>query len=162
MQNVNDLHTSLQRKEIKWKDYAFQHQIDEQPSIIPGCPGIFPKSYQQQLDDCCVHQSHAFNDSARHCVAGLILELASPIFPSLFLLLACLGSVARAITGKLHLLTVAHNMCLALMLPSRNQLSLALHKTLHFLCAQVCFARKHCPCHVSFRHVITCNTSACA
>ena len=36
------------------------------------------------------------------CVAGLILELASPISPSLFLLLACLGSVARAITGTLH------------------------------------------------------------
>ena len=32
--------------------------------------------------------------------AGLILELASPVFPSLFLMLACLGSIARAITGQ--------------------------------------------------------------
>ena len=32
--------------------------------------------------------------------AGYALELASPAFPSAFLLLACLGSVARAITGK--------------------------------------------------------------
>lgn len=31
--------------------------------------------------------------------AGLVVELASPIFPSLFLTLACLGSIARAITG---------------------------------------------------------------
>ena len=31
--------------------------------------------------------------------AGYALELASPIFPSAFLLLACLGSIARAITG---------------------------------------------------------------
>lgn len=38
-----------------------------------------------------------------HCyTAGLVLELASPIFPSLFLLLACLGSIARAITGGLR------------------------------------------------------------
>lgn len=28
------------------------------------------------------------------------MELASPIFPSLFLTLACLGSIARAITGE--------------------------------------------------------------
>ena len=34
--------------------------------------------------------------------------MASPIFPSLFLLLACLGSVARAITGKLHHLNPPH------------------------------------------------------
>ena len=27
------------------------------------------------------------------------MELASPVFPSLFLTLACLGSIARAITG---------------------------------------------------------------
>ena len=28
------------------------------------------------------------------------MELASPVFPSLFLTLACLGSIARAITGQ--------------------------------------------------------------
>ena len=33
---------------------------------------------------------------------GLVLELASPIFPSLFLVLACLGSIARAITGEAY------------------------------------------------------------
>ena len=32
--------------------------------------------------------------------AGLVMELASPVFPSLFLTLACLGSIARAITGQ--------------------------------------------------------------
>lgn len=30
---------------------------------------------------------------------GLALELASPSFPSAFIVLACLGSIARAITG---------------------------------------------------------------
>lgn len=30
---------------------------------------------------------------------GLVMELASPVFPSVFLTLACLGSIARAITG---------------------------------------------------------------
>jgi hypothetical protein len=32
-------------------------------------------------------------------LAGLALELASPLFPAAFLLLACLGSLARAVTG---------------------------------------------------------------
>lgn len=36
-------------------------------------------------------------------VIGLALELASPSFPSIFLALACLGSIARAITGKVLL-----------------------------------------------------------
>ena len=31
--------------------------------------------------------------------AGYLLDLASPLFPRLFLLLACLGSLARAVTG---------------------------------------------------------------
>jgi hypothetical protein len=31
--------------------------------------------------------------------AGMALELASPLYPPAFLLLACLGSIARAITG---------------------------------------------------------------
>ena len=29
----------MKRKENKRKDYAFQHQFNEKPSIIPGCPG---------------------------------------------------------------------------------------------------------------------------
>ena len=33
-------------------------------------------------------------------IAGYFLELASPAFPTLFLPLACLGSVSRAITGQ--------------------------------------------------------------
>ncbi len=60
------------------------------------------------------------------------------------------------------LLAAAHNTCLAIMLPSRDQLSLACHRTLHFLCARCCSASKHCPNHVNFRRVIPCNTSICA
>lgn len=33
------------------------------------------------------------------CPAGMALELASPLLPGAFLLLACLGSIARAVTG---------------------------------------------------------------
>lgn len=33
------------------------------------------------------------------CHTGLALELASPLLPRAFLLMACLGSVARAVTG---------------------------------------------------------------
>lgn len=37
--------------------------------------------------------------AGRAPAAGLALELASPLLPRAFLLLACLGSVARAVTG---------------------------------------------------------------
>jgi len=30
----------LQLKEKKRQDYTFWHQFNEEPSIIPGCPGI--------------------------------------------------------------------------------------------------------------------------
>jgi len=29
------------RKEKKRKDYAFRRQFNENPSIIPGCPGAY-------------------------------------------------------------------------------------------------------------------------
>ena len=35
--------------------------------------------------------------------AGMCLELIAPNFPSFFLVMACLGSVARAITGDTNL-----------------------------------------------------------
>jgi hypothetical protein len=31
-------HQQLVRKEKKRQDYAFQHQVDERSSMIPGCP----------------------------------------------------------------------------------------------------------------------------
>ena len=42
------------------------------------------------------------SQDCHHVIAGYILELISPLFPSAFLLLACLGSIARAITGDSH------------------------------------------------------------
>lgn len=36
---------------------------------------------------------------------GMALELASPLYPPLFLVLACMGSIARSITGDAVLLT---------------------------------------------------------
>lgn len=35
---------------------------------------------------------------------GYALDLASPLFPRAFLLLACLGGVARSVTGKGHVI----------------------------------------------------------
>ena len=32
-------HKKEKKKEKKRKDYAFRRQINEKPSIIPGCPG---------------------------------------------------------------------------------------------------------------------------
>jgi len=29
----------VRKKTKKWKDYAFRRQLNEKPSIIPGCPG---------------------------------------------------------------------------------------------------------------------------
>lgn len=59
-----------------------------------------PPAYQ-------AHASSAWGDAspshrchlAPAALPGLALELASPLLPGAFLLLACLGSVARAITG---------------------------------------------------------------
>jgi len=37
-------------KKRKSKDYAFRHQCNEKPSMIPGCPGIHLKGiYTAQL-----------------------------------------------------------------------------------------------------------------
>ena len=44
-----------------------------------------------------VRQGHSLS---RVCVcAGYIADLLSPVFPDAFLLLACIGSLSRAITG---------------------------------------------------------------
>ncbi len=47
--------------EKKRKDYAFQCQFNEKPSIIPGCPGEECESHNQvQLDICAfAEQWHA-------------------------------------------------------------------------------------------------------
>jgi len=37
---------------IKEKTYAFWHQFDEKPSIIPGCPGI---KTHQSIEQCGCH-----------------------------------------------------------------------------------------------------------
>ena len=64
---------------------------------LPTCP----------LLDCnaqlpALHPSEPLpNEKAPHSdlPSGLALELASPLLPSAFLLLACLGSICRAVTG---------------------------------------------------------------
>ena len=42
--------------EKKSKDYTFQRQFDEKPSIIPGCPGPTTRPYMHSF----VHQIHGF------------------------------------------------------------------------------------------------------
>ena len=37
------------KRKTKRKDYAFRRQINEKPSIIPGCPGT---------DQCDLHRHH--------------------------------------------------------------------------------------------------------
>ncbi len=39
------------RTEMRRKDYAFQRQFNEKPSIIPGCPGVW--TTQMEIDSGC-------------------------------------------------------------------------------------------------------------
>mmetsp|Transcript_46548 Transcript_46548/g.118804 ORF Transcript_46548/g.118804 Transcript_46548/m.118804 type:complete len:467 (-) Transcript_46548:50-1450(-) len=59
--------------------------------------GILFASSQGPLLDAHAKQWRLFADCINN--AGLALELASPLFPAHFLLLACLGSIARALCG---------------------------------------------------------------
>lgn len=50
--------------------------------------------------DSCAKQWRLFADIMNN--VGMTLELASPLFPTYFLLLACLGKVAQSVTGRLQ------------------------------------------------------------
>ncbi len=59
-------------------------------------------TYGMPYTDGCVYTTpftyiRLFADGMNN--VGLALELASPQFPSMFMLMACMGSIARAITG---------------------------------------------------------------
>ncbi len=51
--SVSDKHTSVSgigcRQEQKRKCYTLQRQMNEKPSVIPGCPGVLAVSYSQRV-----------------------------------------------------------------------------------------------------------------
>ena len=74
------------------------HRRNEVPCICNGAIG-----HAQGSDlDRHAKQWRLFADCFNN--VGYALDLASPLFPRAFLLLACLGGLARSITGGTHLL----------------------------------------------------------
>ena len=87
----------------QWRLFAdvFNNIGMRQPDLLRACPCRrwmameFPCSRAHRTP----HQStHACNIIG-YASAGYALELASPLYPRAFLLVACLGSIARSITG---------------------------------------------------------------
>ncbi|KAL3158045.1 hypothetical protein ABBQ32_011654 [Trebouxia sp. C0010 RCD-2024] len=73
---------------------VFQFFLRDLSGMLGGVTFAF---FQGSKLDVYAKQWRLFADCLNN--VGLVMELASPVFPSLFLTLACLGSIARAITG---------------------------------------------------------------
>ncbi|KAL4421380.1 hypothetical protein ABPG75_010671 [Micractinium tetrahymenae] len=73
---------------------VFQFFVKDMSGMVGG---ILFASTQGSGLDCYAKQWRLFGDVMNDI--GMALELASPLLPGAFLLLACLGSIARAVTG---------------------------------------------------------------
>ena len=68
-------------------------------SVVAVAGGLLAEPTLQPLPLHALYCKLYCKMSALPLCAGMALELASPLLPGAFLLLACLGSVARAVTG---------------------------------------------------------------